>query len=163
MAENQSSVVSAKNLGLTFQTNDGPVNALTGVNLDVRKGDFVSFIGPSGCGKTTFLRVIADLERATEGQILVNGTTPEDARKNRSYGYVFQAAALYPWRTIEKNIALPLEIMGYSKDEQRSGSSIRSLSSTSPASARNIPGSSPAACSSAPRSPARLPSTPTFS
>jgi NitT/TauT family transport system ATP-binding protein len=119
MAENPSSVVSAKNLGLTFQTNDGPVNALTGVNLDVRRGDFVSFIGPSGCGKTTFLRVIADLERATEGQILVNGTTPEDARKNRSYGYVFQAAALYPWRTIEKNIALPLEIMGYSKDEQK--------------------------------------------
>ena len=119
MAENQSTVVSAKNLGLTFQTNDGPVNALTGVNLTVKKGDFVSFIGPSGCGKTTFLRVIADLEKATEGEILVNGTTPEDARKNRAYGYVFQASALYPWRTIEKNIALPLEIMGYSASEQK--------------------------------------------
>jgi NitT/TauT family transport system ATP-binding protein len=119
MVENQSSVVSAKNLGLTFQTNDGPVNALTGVDLDVKKGDFVSFIGPSGCGKTTFLRVIADLEKATEGDIRVNGTSPEDARKNRAYGYVFQAAALYSWRTIEKNIGLPLEIMGYSKDEQK--------------------------------------------
>ncbi|WP_438752506.1 ABC transporter ATP-binding protein [Pararhizobium sp. O133] len=119
MTTTPASVVSARDLGLTFQTNDGPVNALTGVNLDVRKGDFVSFIGPSGCGKTTFLRVIADLEQATAGSITVNGVTPHEARQNRSYGYVFQAAALYPWRTIEKNIALPLEIMGYSVAEQK--------------------------------------------
>ena len=114
------SVVSAKNLGLTFETGDGPVHALSNVDLNVKKGDFVSFIGPSGCGKTTFLRVIADLEKHTSGEILVNGTTPENARKDRSYGYVFQAAALYPWRTIEKNIALPLEVMGYTKAEQQS-------------------------------------------
>ncbi|KQY32924.1 ABC transporter ATP-binding protein [Rhizobium sp. Root483D2] len=119
MTTTPASVVSARDLGLTFETNDGPVNALTGVNLDVNKGDFVSFIGPSGCGKTTFLRVIADLEKPTSGSITVNGTTPQDARKNRSYGYVFQAAALYPWRTIEKNIALPLEIMGYSAADQK--------------------------------------------
>ena len=112
-------VVSAKDLGLTFQTNDGPVHALTGVNLDVNKGDFVSFIGPSGCGKTTFLRVIADLEKNTSGSITVNGMTPAEARAARAYGYVFQAAALYPWRTIEKNIALPLEIMGYSAADQK--------------------------------------------
>ena len=112
-------VVCAKELGLTFQTADGPVNALTGVDLTVEKGEFVSFIGPSGCGKTTFLRVIADLEKPTSGTITVNGLTPEDARKRRAYGYVFQAAALYPWRTIEKNIALPLEIMGHSRDEQK--------------------------------------------
>jgi NitT/TauT family transport system ATP-binding protein len=112
-------VVSAKDLGLTFQTADGPVTALTGVNLSVEKGDFVSFIGPSGCGKTTFLRVIADLEKPTSGAITVNGMTPEEARRQRAYGYVFQAAALYPWRTIEKNIALPLEIMGYARDEQK--------------------------------------------
>lgn len=112
-------VVCAKDLGLTFQTADGPVTALTGVNLNVEKGDFVSFIGPSGCGKTTFLRVIADLEKPTSGTITVNGLTPEEARRQRAYGYVFQAAALYPWRTIEKNIALPLEIMGYSKAEQQ--------------------------------------------
>ncbi|MNY22969.1 Taurine import ATP-binding protein TauB [compost metagenome] len=92
---------------------------MSDVDLDVGKGDFVSFIGPSGCGKTTFLRVIADLEKHTSGEITVNGTTPENARKDRSYGYVFQAAALYPWRSIEKNIALPLEIMGYGKAEQR--------------------------------------------
>jgi NitT/TauT family transport system ATP-binding protein len=111
-------VVSATNLGLTFQTNDGPVHALSDVNLTIAKGDFVSFIGPSGCGKTTFLRTIADLERPTSGLLTVNGQTPEDARKDRSYGYVFQAPALYPWRTIEKNVALPLEIMGYSAAQQ---------------------------------------------
>lgn len=114
-----SSVVSATSLGLTFETADGPVNALTDVNLTVEKGDFVSFIGPSGCGKTTFLRVIADLERPTSGTITVNGMTPQQARHERAYGYVFQAAALYPWRTIEKNIALPLEIMGYSQAERK--------------------------------------------
>jgi NitT/TauT family transport system ATP-binding protein len=113
------SVVSAKDLCLTYHTNDGPVHALSNVDLDVRKGDFVSFIGPSGCGKTTFLRVIADLERKTSGEITVNGMTPEEARKARAYGYVFQAPALYPWRTIDKNIALPLEIMGYAADDQR--------------------------------------------
>ncbi|NTB96548.1 ABC transporter ATP-binding protein [Agrobacterium tumefaciens] len=113
------SVVSARNLGLTFETGDGPVHALSNVDLEVGKGDFVSFIGPSGCGKTTFLRVIADLEKHTSGDITVNGTTPENARRDRSYGYVFQATALYPWRSIEKNIALPLEIMGYTKAEQR--------------------------------------------
>lgn len=112
-------VVTARDLGLTFQTNDGPVHALTGVNLDITKGDFVSFIGPSGCGKTTFLRVIADLEQHTKGTIEINGMTPEKARLARAYGYVFQAAALYPWRTIEKNIALPLEIMGYGPAEQK--------------------------------------------
>jgi NitT/TauT family transport system ATP-binding protein len=113
------SVVSARDLSLTFDTNDGPVHALSHVDLDVKRGDFVSFIGPSGCGKTTFLRVIADLEQATSGQISVNGMTPEEARKARSYGYVFQAPALYPWRTIEKNIALPLEIMNYTASERQ--------------------------------------------
>ena len=112
-------VVSASKLSLTFQTNDGPVNALSEVDLSIGKGEFVSFIGPSGCGKTTFLRVIADLERPTEGSITVNGMSAEKAREARAYGYVFQAAALFPWRTIERNVALPLEIMGISHAEQR--------------------------------------------
>jgi NitT/TauT family transport system ATP-binding protein len=112
------SVVSAKSLGLTFRTGDGDVVALSDVNLEIEKGEFVSFIGPSGCGKTTFLRVIADLEQPTAGAITVNGLSPSDARVQRSYGYVFQAPALYPWRTIEKNVALPLEIMGFSPTEQ---------------------------------------------
>ena len=111
-------VVSAQNLSLTFQTNDGPVHALKDVNLEVHKGDFVSFIGPSGCGKTTFLRCMADLEHPTGGTITVNGVSAEAARMARAYGYVFQAAGLYPWRTIGGNIRLPLEIMGYSRADQ---------------------------------------------
>ncbi|WP_132858566.1 ABC transporter ATP-binding protein [Shimia isoporae] len=113
-----SSVISAKNLSLTFQTNDGPVHALKDVNLEINKGDFVSFIGPSGCGKTTFLRCMADLEQPTAGGITVNGVSPKEAREARAYGYVFQHAGLYPWRTIGGNIRLPLEIMGVDKAEQ---------------------------------------------
>ncbi|MEQ8306376.1 MAG: ABC transporter ATP-binding protein [Hoeflea sp.] len=105
-------VISAQNLDLTFQTNDGPVHALKDITLDITEGEFVSLIGPSGCGKTTLLRVIADLEQPTGGSVSVNGMTPEEARLKRAYGYVFQQAALLPWRTIEDNIALPLEVMG---------------------------------------------------
>ncbi|MEL6946440.1 MAG: ABC transporter ATP-binding protein [Pseudomonadota bacterium] len=112
-------LISAQSLSLTFETNDGPVHALSNVDLDVAQGDFVSFIGPSGCGKTTFLRVVADLEHPTGGTITVNGGTPDQARRNRSFGYVFQAASLLPWRTIEKNIKLPLEIMGFNQSEQK--------------------------------------------
>lgn len=113
------SVISASRLDLTFHTDDGPVNALSNVDLDISKGEFVSFIGPSGCGKTTLLRVIADLEQPTGGEVLVNGMTPHQAREKRAYGYVFQAAALFPWRTIENNVALPLEIMGFSAAERK--------------------------------------------
>ena len=104
-------VINIANLSLTFPARDGDVHALSDITLAVNKGDFVSFIGPSGCGKTTLLRVIADLETATTGSITVNDMTPEQARLARAYGYVFQAAALYPWRNIAKNVALPLEIM----------------------------------------------------
>lgn len=113
-------VIEAKGVGLTFQTADGPVHALKGVDLVIEKGDFVSFIGPSGCGKTTFLRCMAALEQPTEGSLTVNGLSAEAARQARAYGYVFQAAGLYPWRTIGGNIRLPLEIMGFSKAEQAS-------------------------------------------
>ena len=111
-------VIEAKGLGLTFETADGQVAALKGVDLRVGRGDFVSFIGPSGCGKTTFLRVAADLETPTEGTITVNGMSPAEARQARAYGYVFQAAGLFPWRTIGGNVRLPLEIMGYSRAER---------------------------------------------
>lgn len=108
----------AKSVDLTFLTNDGPVDALKDVNLDINEGDFVSFIGPSGCGKTTFLRVLADLEKPTGGTVEINGVSPKIARESRAYGYVFQAPGLYPWRSIAKNIKLPLEIIGLSKHEQ---------------------------------------------
>ena len=110
--------ISAQGLDLTFQTNDGPVHALKDVDLNIEEGEFVSFIGPSGCGKTTFLRCIAGLETPTAGALSVNGMTADEARRSRAYGYVFQHAGLYPWRTIGGNIRLPLEIMGYSKADQ---------------------------------------------
>ena len=111
-------MISVENVDLTFETNDGPVHALREVSLEVKEGDFVSFIGPSGCGKTTLLRVIAALESPTKGKVSVNNMLPDDARKAREYGYVFQAAGLYPWRTVSGNIKLPLEIMGYSSTEK---------------------------------------------
>ncbi|MDA3889395.1 MAG: ABC transporter ATP-binding protein [Allgaiera sp.] len=111
-------VIEAKGLDLTFQTADGPVQALRQVDLTVEKGEFVSFIGPSGCGKTTFLRAIAALETPTGGTLSVNGMTPDAARRARAYGYVFQASGLYPWRTIAGNVRLPLEIMGFPRAEQ---------------------------------------------
>ncbi|PVE22082.1 sulfonate ABC transporter ATP-binding protein [Microvirga sp. KLBC 81] len=112
-------VVEIKGLSLTYEAADSPVYALSNVDLQIAEGEFVSFIGPSGCGKTTLLRVIADLEQPTGGDIHVNGVSPEEARLRRDYGFVFQAPALYPWRTIQKNIELPLEIFGVSKAERR--------------------------------------------
>ena len=111
-------VIEARGLGLTFETNDGPVQALSDVDLSIGKGEFVSFIGPSGCGKTTFLRCVAALEHPTTGTLSVNGMSADAARQARAYGYVFQAAGLYPWRTIAGNIRLPLEIMGFSRADQ---------------------------------------------
>ncbi len=117
MSNSSDSVINISRLSLTFETNDGSVQALEDINLTIKSGEFVSLIGPSGCGKTTLLRVIADLETPTDGSIKVNGLNARDARLARAYGYVFQAAALYPWRTIARNLALPLEIIGLSRAE----------------------------------------------
>src|SRR5215469_18271887 len=111
-------VIDVADLSLTFTTADGPVQALSHIDLAVERGEFISFIGPSGCGKTTLLRAIADLETPTSGAIRVNGMSPAEARAKRAYGYVFQAPALYPWRTVAQNIALPLEIMGFDRRER---------------------------------------------
>ncbi len=112
-------IVDIRNLTLTYQAADHPVYALSDVSLSIAKGDFISLIGPSGCGKTTLMRVVADLEQPTSGEVTVNGMTPEQARLKRAYGYVFQAPALYPWRTVERNVMLPLEIMGLPKAERQ--------------------------------------------
>jgi NitT/TauT family transport system ATP-binding protein len=112
--------VDVRNVSLTFETSDGKVDALANVSLEIAEGEFVSFIGPSGCGKTTMLRLIADLQQPTSGTLLVNGMSAGQARLARRYGYVFQAPALFPWRTIEKNLKLPLEVMGFSDSEQNS-------------------------------------------
>lgn len=111
-------VIEADKICLTFETADGPIDALKDVDLTIGQGEFVSFIGPSGCGKTTFLRAIAALEAPTSGELTVNGLSPDAARQARAYGYVFQAPGLYPWRTIARNISLPLEIMGFDKTER---------------------------------------------
>ena len=111
--------VEASGLGIAFGSGAGATVALSNVDLTVGRGEFVSLIGPSGCGKTTLLRAIADLEQPTAGTLRVNGMTPEAARLQRAYGYVFQAPALYPWRNVERNVMLPLEIMGLPLAQRR--------------------------------------------
>jgi NitT/TauT family transport system ATP-binding protein len=106
-------VVSARGISKTF--GKGGVTALQDIDLEVARGEFISLIGPSGCGKSTLLRVIGDLVEASSGDILVNGKTAHRARLDRDYGMVFQAAVLYDWRTVAKNIALPLELMGFDR------------------------------------------------
>ena len=104
--------VEVRRASVVYSAADAPVRALHEVDLSIAQGEFVSLIGPSGCGKTTLLRVIADLEQISEGEVLVNGMTPREARLQRAYGYVFQAPALFPWRTVLANVMLPLQIQG---------------------------------------------------
>ncbi len=111
--------VLAQDVGLVFETGGQRAVALSGIDLEVPRGAFVSLIGPSGCGKTTLLRAIAALERPSSGRLTVAGMTPDAARRARAYGYVFQAPALLPWRNIERNVRLPLEVMGMAAAEQR--------------------------------------------
>jgi NitT/TauT family transport system ATP-binding protein len=96
----------------------GAVEALTGVDLAIGPGEFVSLIGPSGCGKSTLLRVIGDLTAATAGSVTVNGKPAARARRDRDYGMVFQAPVLFDWRTVQQNVELPLQVMGRSKPER---------------------------------------------
>jgi NitT/TauT family transport system ATP-binding protein len=105
-------VIVARNANLIYPAADKPVHALHDIDLTIRQGEFVSLIGPSGCGKTTLLRAIADLESITSGELLVNDMTPSEARLSGAYGYVFQASALFPWRTVLQNVVLPLQIQG---------------------------------------------------
>ena len=112
--------VEVRNASLIYNPADAPVHALSDIDLAIRPGEFVSLIGPSGCGKTTLLRVVADLEHITSGSVLVNGVSPHDARLARAYGYVFQAPALFPWRTVLGNVKLPLQIQGKSDAECQS-------------------------------------------
>jgi NitT/TauT family transport system ATP-binding protein len=107
------SVVVIENVTKTFLK--GQVTALEQITLDLAPGEFVSLIGPSGCGKSTLLRVIGDLVEPTTGTVTVNGKTAHQARLDRDYGIVFQDAVLYDWRTVAKNIALPLELLGWER------------------------------------------------
>jgi len=110
--------IRADGVSLTFTAGGEVIHALSDIHLSIPQSSFTSLIGPSGCGKTTFLRAIADLEQPTAGRLAVAGMTPRKARLSRAYGYVFQAPALFPWRSAERNVRLPLELMGVPKAEQ---------------------------------------------
>lgn len=105
-------VVDARRVGKVFGSGDSRVEALRGIDLQIRPREFISLIGPSGCGKSTLLRLIGDLVTPTSGTLLVNGKQPSQARLDRDYGIVFQNATLLDWRTVTQNVELPLEIMG---------------------------------------------------
>ena len=106
-------VVSLRKVRKTFS--GGDVVALDGIDLDIQPGEFVSLIGPSGSGKSTLLRLIGDLTPVTGGDAIVNGKSAHQARLDRDYGIVFQDAVLYDWRTVTRNITLPLELAGWSR------------------------------------------------
>jgi NitT/TauT family transport system ATP-binding protein len=101
--------------GLSKVFGRGGVTALQGIDLEIGKGEFVSLIGPSGCGKSTLLRIVGDITEPTAGQVVVNGKPARRARLDRDYGIVFQSPVLYDWRTVAKNIALPLEMLGWDR------------------------------------------------
>ena len=91
------------------------VHALKEIDLQIEQNDFISLIGPSGCGKSTLLRVVGDLIQPTSGMATINGKSARQARLDQDYGIVFQAATLYDWRTVAKNVQLPLELMQFSR------------------------------------------------
>jgi NitT/TauT family transport system ATP-binding protein len=105
-------VVSLAGIGKEFASGSTTTTALTGIDLEIGSGEFVSLIGPSGCGKSTLLRIIGDLTPPSSGTVLVNGKPAHRARLDRDYGMVFQAPLLFDWRTVEDNVQLPLELLG---------------------------------------------------
>jgi NitT/TauT family transport system ATP-binding protein len=111
--------VEIRNLTKTFNAGrPGAVDALADIDLTIRPGEFVSLIGPSGCGKSTQLRLIANLLEPTAGEVLVNGKPARQARLDQDYGMAFQQAGLFEWRTVTKNVELPLELKGWDKEKR---------------------------------------------
>lgn len=109
-----SPIIVLNQVNKTYYVGKNQINALHDVSLSIAPGEFISLIGPSGCGKSTLMRLIGDLEQPSSGTLLVKEKTPSKARQDRDYGIVFQAPVLYEWRSVRKNVELPLEIMGYS-------------------------------------------------
>ena len=119
-SKNPGSALAISGLSKVFNAgNPNEVTALSDVHLDVHTGEFISLIGPSGCGKSTLLRVIGDLTAFDSGSVQVAGKSPEEARKERLYGIAFQQAALFDWRTVTRNIELPLELAGWQKSQRQ--------------------------------------------
>ncbi len=123
-AATRESIVSVNDVSMIYRTR-GPGGealetvALKDANLEIQPGEFISLIGPSGCGKTTLLRLLADLIQPSSGDLRLGGKTPDEARKARAYGYVFQAPALFEWRTVMANVMLPLEVMNFPVAERK--------------------------------------------
>ena len=111
-----SAAVSLRKVGKTFA--GGEVTALQEIDLDVQPGEFISLIGPSGCGKSTLLRIVGDLIQPSSGEVVVNGKSADQARRDGEDGIVFQDAVLYDWRTVARNIALPLEMAGWDRSKR---------------------------------------------
>lgn len=112
------SVVTIQSVNKVFGKAPNQTVALKDINLEIQQSEFISLIGPSGCGKSTLLRIIGDLITPSNGAVQVNGKTAEKARLDRDYGIVFQAPVLFDWRTVEKNVQLPLEVMGKTGHER---------------------------------------------
>ncbi|WP_103504294.1 ABC transporter ATP-binding protein [Streptomyces sp. SM14] len=113
-------IISVRDVHKVFNGHtDRAVTALQDINLDIAPGEFVSLLGPSGCGKSTLLRVLADLTSPSQGEVTVNGKTPRAARADRDYGMVFQQAGLFDWRSVQRNVELPLQVAGAPKDQRR--------------------------------------------
>lgn len=112
--------IKIENLSMIYPGQNGgqPVTALKNVSLDIKQGEFISLLGPSGCGKTTLLRIIADLLQPSNGTVTVRGETPRDIRLQKKYGIVFQNPVLYDWRTIRRNVCMPMELLGMKKAER---------------------------------------------
>lgn len=111
--------IQIRKINKIFKVNNGEeIVALDNVNLDIREGEFISLLGPSGCGKTTLLRIIADLIQPTSGHVSIHNQTPRNIRLQKKYGIVFQSPVLYDWRTVRRNICMPMEIMGIPKKER---------------------------------------------
>lgn len=112
--------IKIENLSIQFPDKKGgePVVALQNVNLEIKPGEFVSLVGPSGCGKTTLLRTIADLQQPTSGSVSIRGITPREIRLQKKFGIVFQNPVLYDWRTVRRNVCMPMELLGLPKKER---------------------------------------------
>lgn len=112
--------IKIEDLSMVFQDKNGgePVTALKNVNLDIKEGEFISLLGPSGCGKTTLLRIIGDLLQPSNGKVTVRGESTRDIRLQKKYGIVFQNPVLYDWRTIRRNVCMPMELLGMKKAER---------------------------------------------
>ena len=119
MSNGNDRAISVESVSKVFLRKNDSINVLSDINLNVTDGEFISIIGPSGCGKTTLLRIMANLETATSGSVLVNGKTPNQARLDRVFAVVFQSPALLQWTDAIRNVVLPLEMIGLKQDQSQ--------------------------------------------